>query len=507
MDFCQEGDSMTPERLRAAAGWLDTMHERYLACFGRIEACEHSRVYVRGLLLHDQRKTCESIALHYAKPRDGRLPDRREVQALQNFLTESPWDYHEVDATTQAIFAEQFAAPAASARLGVVGVIDESGDEKSGPHSCGAKTQWFGRLGKTELCQVGVFLVGVTEQGTALLDHQLFLPKEWARDKARRKKTRVPKEIKFRTKPQLAIDLLDRTLANGQVKFDWITADSLYGKSGQFLTALENRQLRYVVETSASITFWTCDPSTQIPEYRGQGPRPTQPTRDGVKSARAIAASLPASAWQPVKLREGTKGPVVAEFARVRVWSVRDRKPGPPVWLVFRRELGSQEVKYYVSNAGEDVSLELLALVIGTRWRVEEFLEDAKQYLGLADYEARGWTSWHHHVSLVGMAHLYVMLVRKEFRQDVKDSRRDPPGDAAGDAAEDAAGDAAGDAAELSLDRAYRLVCDAMSRPRLTPEESLQITKYHLHYNREAQKSHRKSWLRQHKRAAKQLRL
>jgi SRSO17 transposase len=471
---------MTPQRVRAAAGRMDTVHERYLDDFGRIEAREHSRVYVRGLLLCQQRKTCEAIALGLAVGRHGDPAGRREVQAMQHFLTESPWDHRRVQATTQAIFAEELAPSAASSPVGLVGVIDESGDEKSGKHSCGAGTQWFGRLGKTEVCQVGVFLLGVAPAGSALLEHQLFLPKNWAKDKARRAKTRVPKEVRFRTKPQIAIDLIERTGSNGHVKLDWITADSLYGKSGEFLDDLEERQQKYVVETACHVTFWTCDPATQVPPRSGPGPHPTKPARTAVSSAQAIAASVPNDAWRPVKLREGAKGPLVAEFARLRVWQVRHRKPGCASWLVLRRELGSREVKYYVSNADETVSLETLALVIATRWRVEEFLEDAKEYLGLADYEARGWTSWHHHMSLVGMAHLYMMLVRQDLRDDVP---------------------------ELSLDRAYHLVCDAMSRPTLGPEESLRITEYHLHYNHKAYQSHRNSWLQRNQRVAQELRL
>jgi SRSO17 transposase len=472
---------VTPQRLRAAAGRMDAIHDRYADCFGRSEAREHSRVYIRGLLLCEQRKTCEAIALRFATPCAGHSRGRREVQAVQHFLTESPWDYHRVQATTQAIFAEELVPSAAGSPVGVVGVIDESGDEKSGRHSCGAGTQWFGRLGKTEVCQVGVFLVGVVPQGTALLDHQLFLPKDWASDMTRRKKTHVPRQIRFRTKPQIAIEMLERTLAAGHVKFDWLTADSLYGKSSDFLASLDRLRQKYVVETACHITFWTGDPATQIPEPSPSGgPRPTRPLRDSVRSAQAIAAALPVSAWQPIKLREGAKGPLVAEFARVRVWSRRGKHAGPAVWLVFRRELDSTEVKYYVSNAAQDVPLETLALVIAARWRVEEFLEDAKEYLGLADYEARGWTSWHHHMSLVGIAHLYVTLVRQDLRDD---------------------------APELSLDRAYRLVGDAMSRPTLTPEESLRITEYHLHYNHQAHQSHRKSWLRRNHRLAQQLRL
>jgi SRSO17 transposase len=199
-----------------------------------------------------------------------------------------------------------------------------------------------------------------------------------------------------------------------------------------------------------------------------------------VKAAEKIAAALPDEAWQPIVLREGAKGPLVSEFARVRVWSVRGRNAGPAIWLVFRREVGSTTVKYYVSNADETVSLQTLALVIGTRWRVEEFLEDGKEHLGLADCESRGWPSWHHHVSLVGLAHLYVNLVRKDLSEDVP---------------------------ELTFDRAYQMVRDAMARPTLTSDDSLRLTEYYLHHNRRAQLSHRKAWLKRNKRLAKKLRL
>lgn len=471
---------MTPERVRAAAKQLDVFHERFIGFFGRVETRRHSRVSLRGLLLHDRRKTCESMALRFAEREDDELPGRREVTALQHFLTQSPWDHHPVMAEIQAVFAEEFAPSAAPSPIGVVGVIDESGDEKSGTHSCGAGTQWLGRVGKTEVCQVGVFLAGVTPAGTALLDHELFLPKDWAGDRQRRRKARVPKEVKFRTKIQIALDLIRRTLANGHVTFDWITADSLYGKNGEFLSGLESLDLRYVAETACDTVFWTKDPATQIPAYSGSGPRPTNPHRGSVRSAKAIAADLPAEAWQPVKLREGSKGPVVSEFARVRVWGVRHGKAHAPMWLVFRRELGGRDVSYYVSNAAEEVPLETLALVIAARWRVEELFEDSKEYLGLADCESRGWSSWHHHTTLVALAHLYVLQVRQTLRAE---------------------------SSELTFDRAYHLVRDALSRPRLTSEESLHLSDYYLRQNAIATKSHRKSWIANHKETAEKLRL
>lgn len=210
----------------------------------------------------------------------------------------------------------------------------------------------------------------------------------WAADAARRKKTRVPAEITFQTKPQIAAALLARCT----VSFGWVTADEEFGRDGAFLDALEERHQRYLVEVACDTTVWTQKPLRQTPDAF-------------VRQVRDLAAKLPARAWQTIKLREGAKGPLAFEFARLRVWSVRHRHAGLPVWLVIRRSLERvPEVKYYLSNAGLDTPLRPMAQVTGVRWRVEQFFEDAKGQLGMAQYEARSWTSWHHHVSLVALA-------------------------------------------------------------------------------------------------------
>jgi SRSO17 transposase len=185
------------------------------------------------------RKSIEPIALQFARGPAGTAATQNEVVALQSFITESPWEVAKVFAEIQAVFAEELMPTADQWDIGTVGVIDESGFVKAGTESVGVARQWCGRLGKTANCQVGVFLAGVTPGGTAVLDAQLFLTEEWAADKARRKKTHVPPEVKFQTKPQIAAEMIGRALATGKVRFDWITADELYGSSGEFLDALE----------------------------------------------------------------------------------------------------------------------------------------------------------------------------------------------------------------------------------------------------------------------------
>jgi SRSO17 transposase len=468
---------MTTDELRAAAAELTGFHQRFAPLFGRPEAQEHSRVYLHGLLMSEEGKSAEPMALCFGE----RERDRKEVLATQRFLTVSPWEGSEVQREIQAVFFERLAPSTSQWPIGTVGVIDESAFVKSGTESVGVKRQWCGRLGKQENCQVGVFLVGTTPSGSALLDHQLYLPVEWAKDKKRREQARVPDEITFQTKPQIAVELLRRTRSHGLVRFDWITADETYGRDGRFREALEADCQRYLLEVPVTTTVWTVDPATPVPPYSGRGRPPQHPTRDAVQSVQEIAESLPPGAWEMVKLREGAKGPLVFEFARVPVWVVRDGRVSPPLWLLVRRGLGPQaEVKYYLSNADRETPLEPMAMVSGTRWRVEEYFEDGKSDLGMADYQARAWTSWHHHMSLVALAHLYVTLTRQTLK------KKSP---------------------ELTLPMALRLLQDALSRSHLDKTDAMHIVDYYMKYNPIARHSHRKSWLRRHKRAKRKLML
>ncbi len=411
---------MTTNELRAAAAELVQLHHRFAPFFGRTEAQAQSLVYLNGLLLAQGRKSAEPIALVFGEADDDGI-SQNQVLALQRFLTYSPWDVRVVQREIQVVFAEQLVPSTADWPIGTVGVIDESGFVKKGTHSVGVERQYCGRMGKKENCQVGVFLVGVTPAGSALLEHQVYLPETWAADAMRRQKASVPDNIEFQTKPQIAIELLRRTREQGVVKFDWVIADEFYGHNGEFLDELEKMQQRYVLEVPVNTTVWTVDPQTQVPPHRGRGPCPTRPKRDHVQSVRAIAESLPPSAWQVLQLRPGAKGPLAFAFARVRVWGVRHRKPGPGCWLVLRRSLEPDaEVKYYLSNAAEDQPLETLALVTGTRYRVEEYFEEGKSYLGMAQYEARAWSSWHHHMSLVALAHLLVTLTRLRLKKKLR---------------------------------------------------------------------------------------
>jgi len=464
---------MTRDEVRAVARRLTGLDSRFAFCFRRKEPQKHSLLYLRGLLLAEGRKNVERIALRFATAGDGSPAGQKEVVALQEFLTVSPWEAGDVMQEIQATFAEQFVPSTSQWSLGTVGVFDETSFIKSGPESCGVKRQYCGRWGHTANCQVGVFLVGVTPAGSALLDHQLYLPKEWIQDKKRRRKTRVPTSLRFQTKPQIAIAQLKRTLAAGNVRFDWLTVDALYGRDHKFLEALEQLHQHYVAQVSVTTRLWPKEYAGQLRPWLGDRLPSQKETQKTAKTVGAIGAALPASAWQTIHLREGANGPLVFEYARIRAWSVRRNKPGPPVWLVIQRTLGADpEYQYYLSNADESVSLETLALVMATRFRVEEFFEQSKSALGMGHYEARSWTSWHHHMSLVALAHLFLTQTRRDLKAKVP---------------------------ELTLPMALELLQSALQRPHLSEEDAIRLTEYHLQRNATARRSHRKSWLRRHK--------
>ena len=400
-------------RSGAAAERLVEFHERFAPLFGKEEAQDHAYSYVKGLMVCPERKSIEPIALNVGNGK---------VSAMQKFINIAPWDHGDVQAEVQAVFAEELVPTAAGSPVGVVGVVDESGFSKKGDQSAGVARQHNGRLGKEDNCQVGVFLVGVTPGGAALLDHGLYLPEDVVRGHPG--VSRPPRQGPHPRAGRLPDQAPDRRGADpaddglGVVALDWITADEEYGRNGEFLDELEGLGHRYVVEVPVNTTVWTEDPAACIPPYGGRGRVPTQPSRASVRSVAAVASALPPESWRTLKIRQGAKGPLAFEFAAVRVWAVRHGAAGPPIWLLVRRSLeATPEIKYYVSNGDAATPLEVLAQVACTRHEVEDYFEDAKSYLGMAQYETRSWIGWHHHMSLVAMAHLFITLTRRDLKK------------------------------------------------------------------------------------------
>src|SRR5215831_2247625 len=275
---------MTPDDVRAAAEQLVDFHGRFAPLFGKEPAQDHAYDYLKGLMVCPERKSIEPIAL---------LVGHGGVSGLQKFVGAAPWEYDDVMAEAQALFADELVPSAAGSPVGVVGVIDESAFTKKGSHSAGVARQHNG--------QVGVFLIGVTPAGQALLDHRLFLPEAWCAPtraaKGRREAAHIPEDVTFRTKPQIAAELVRNVAVLGQLELDWVVADSEYGRAGHFLDELELLEQRYVLAVPVTTAVWTADPAGCIPEYSGRGRKPTNPSRDAVRTVAEVAKELPAAAW------------------------------------------------------------------------------------------------------------------------------------------------------------------------------------------------------------------
>jgi SRSO17 transposase len=459
---------MTTDVLRAAAERLESWQGRFDWCFGQRRTVLRARTYLQGLMLHTSRKNVESMTLVFGDDQANKEREPSEVLAMQRFLTHGAWKHEDVQRELQAVFAEELAPSAGE--LGTVLVVDESSFVKRGDQSVGVARQHCGRLGKVENCQVGVFVIGATPAGRALLEHQLYLPKDWAHDQARRKKVRVPKHIKMQTKPQISSALVKRIVDNGLVKPRWVTADEGYGKDKNWCDEIDRLGLYYVAEVPKNKSVWLSL------EWMGDDPtsrRATAKMQDEyLRSVGELAEQNEARHWHTIVLREGSNEPQAFEFAFFQVWDTRyDRQAGPPVWIIVRRNLDGSDYKYYVSNAPRDTPPTTLALVSGYRFRVEQYLGDGKGEFGMADYEARGWHSWHHHMSLVAMAHLFAMLTNRDLRQE------EP---------------------RMTVECALRILQDALPRPALEPGDSLRIVEYHLNHTEKAAKSKRKKWLERH---------
>src|SRR3954465_4008398 len=273
---------MTPDDVRAAAEQLVQFHEHFAPLFGKEQAQDHAYDYLKGLMTCPERKSVEPIAL---------TAGHGDVSGLQKFLGAGPWQDDDAMAEAQSLFVDELAPSAAGSPVGVVGVVDESAFTKKGAHSAGGARQHNRRLGKEDHRQVGVFLVGVTPAGSALLDHQLFLPEPWCEPtpeaKDRRDKAHVPEGLPFRTKPRIAAELIRAVAVLGTVALDWVVADEEYGRAGHFLDELEALEQRYVLEVPVTTTVWTADPATCVPAYSGRGRVPTAPARDAVRTVAA----------------------------------------------------------------------------------------------------------------------------------------------------------------------------------------------------------------------------
>lgn len=340
----------------------------------------HTREYVAGLFSKLERKTGEAIAYWHEQDRQG----------LQKFIGLAPWDHRPLLTTLATEVGEQIGEAD-----GVI-VFDPSAFAKKGKNSVGVARQWCGRLGKVENCQVGVFLGYVSRQEHALVNLRLYLPKEWTGDRTRCAAAGVPVGTRFRTRHALALEMLDEQGA--LLPHAWVSGDDEMGRSADFRRDLRTRGERYLLAVPSNTLIR--DLETEPPAYAGRGRHPKQP----FVQVRRWCAALPASAWTPIDVRDGEKGPLVMEALQRRVTARLGKQVGPDERLFVTRELqsdGSYKHDDYLGHAGAaEVSLGEWARVAKAEHRVEECIQRAKSEAGLGDYQVRNWVGWHHHRTL-----------------------------------------------------------------------------------------------------------
>ncbi len=328
-------------------------------------------------------------------------------QQFQHFISNSPWD-HEPVVTQIARDADHLLGGKPTSGL----IIDECSFPKQGDCSVGVARQWSGRLGKVDNCQVAVF--GVLSDGLrhAPVDMRLYLPKVWIEAPARCDAAGVPEAArKLTSKTGHALDIVRQARARG-MRFAWVGVDAGYGKEPAFLRALDGAKEVFVADIHRTQQVWTTEPGLHVPPAKPSCGHPARKRQAATKSVtvEALAKTFGTTDWTRCMLRDSTRGELRVDIAHRRVWLWDGEEATARCWhLIVRREVGSPTtIKYTVSNAPADTPRLRLAQMQGARYWVERTFEDAKGECGLADYQVLGWRAWHHHVTLVMLAMLFI---------------------------------------------------------------------------------------------------
>lgn len=397
---------MDEHELRQLKPELDRFLEVYAPLFGHEQNFCHAQRFVQGLYHKGERRNAENIA---------EAMQGGPVRTLQAFITTGAW--HD-----EAVFPQlRRDVLACFAQDDAIYNLDETGFAKKGTKSVGVKRQYSGTLGRVDNCQIAVFANYCSDKGHTLVDRRLYLPKEWAEDPQRRKQARVPEEVVFRTKPELALEMVESALAEG-MPFRWVGGDSVYGDSTVFVQGVRRLKKDYVLDVSANVWVWTEEPQVIPAEQRPKnkrGRRPSEPLVIGEKKQVAdVLRAIDKSAWKREVVGDGSQGPRVYECCEVEVWFSEEGLPGPKERLIFRRSPEQKsEVKSQRSNAPTSVGLTQVVQVGGSRWSIEEDFQAAKGECGLAEYETRGWPGWHHHTVLSVLALAFLALQRYRLKK------------------------------------------------------------------------------------------
>ena len=361
--------------VEAWATGLAELHARIAPRFARSEPRERVLAYVRGLLAPLEKKNSWTLAEQAGEA----IPD-----GMQRLLAYADWDADAVRDDARDYVVEHLGDPA-----GVL-VVDETGFLKKGTKSAGVARQYSGTAGRVENCQIGVFLGYATPAGRTFLDRELYLPKVWAEDRARRAEARVGQDVEFATKPELAMRMISRAL-DAAVPASWVTGDAVYGQHSRLRMMLEERQMPYVLAVPVNQRVIALVEG-KVAELR----------------ADALAARLPAQAWKKISAGAGAKGPRLYHWARA---AIRPLEETDSYWLLVRRSLSDPtDLAYYMCHGPEHTPLRELVRAAGARWAIEETFQTAKGQVGLDQYQVRRYDSWYRHITLAMLAHAFLTV-------------------------------------------------------------------------------------------------
>jgi len=374
----------SPLAASAAEIWTDAFEEmcqRMSPCFVQVQTRQRAQAYVRGLLSPVERKNGWQLAEEAGET---------TPYAMQYLLDRAVWNSEQLREVLCTYVKEQLADGSA------VLVIDETGFLKKGSKSVGVQRQYSGTAGRIENCQLGVFLTYASQAGHTLLDRELYLPKSWTQDTARCREAHVPADVSFATKPELAARMLARTL-DGGISAAWVPGDTVYGSHRPLRAVLEARQQAYALAV----------PRREHVQVQGeQTPRRVD----------HVARGLPAETWQELSAGDGSKGPRLFDWARVQLVNADPDRAGWQHWLVIRRGLtaGAHPAKlaYMLVFARTGTTLSDMVQAIGSRWTIEQCIEEAKGQVGLDEYEVRSWQGWYRHITLCLLAHAFLTVLR-----------------------------------------------------------------------------------------------
>jgi SRSO17 transposase len=404
---------MKPRELRRVRGRLVDFAEEVFAPMRRSDQRRWGEVYLRGLMVDGRRKSIEPMA--------ARLPDGDE-QCLQQFVNQSPWQWAPVRARLARRMQREIEPEA--------WIVDDTGFPKFGSHSVGVARQYCGALGKVTNCQVGVSINAATDAASCPIDWRLFMPEEWDEDEERRRKAHVPEEIRHEPKWKLALAMIDE-LRDWGLEPPAISADAGFGEITEFRRGLAERELSYVLQVKGQASAYPEEVEPERPDYRGTGRPPAARYRAQPSSLRELALRAGKRAAVGISWREGSRGRMQSRFLalRIRPANIQLRRAAHAsdselevCWLLAEWPPGKDEpVKYWLSNLPPDTELRELVRLAKLRWRIEHDYRELKDALGLDHFEGRSFRGWHHHTTLVSVAHGFLTLER----------RRRPPAKAA----------------------------------------------------------------------------